>query len=501
MAAMQSSEYSSRVLSKLEPHLFVIIGATGDLARRKLFPAMYKLSAKGVLKNKNIVLGVARNKELNDEDFRIMGREMLKEVAMHENEATYRRWCDKCLHYQPLPQQNTYRYRDLASRIETIEKNNSLPGNRIFYMAVPPKALQGVIEGLGKAGLNKSRGWTRIVLEKPFGLDLASAKELNRQVHKYFDESQIYRIDHFLGKETVQNILVFRFANTIFEELWNREHIDSIQITVAESIGVGDRAGYYEQTGALADMVQNHLTQVMTLITMEDPETFKADAIRYEKAKVLRHVLPIKKEDVVFGQYTLGKIDGKDVLGYTEEPEVPESSQTETFVALRLEIANWRWKGVPIFLRTGKRMARRLTQVEVKFHAPPVSLFSPIGSNVKIKPNTIIFTLQPDEGFDVLFQVKAIGQPVKLSTQKLHFRYSEAFGRIPMAYETLLLDIILGDQALFVSSEWVEESWRIYSPLVHQKIPVHPYPAGSWGPPEADELVRRYGTRWLNPGE
>jgi glucose-6-phosphate 1-dehydrogenase len=496
-----SGELSNRLPKEYEPHTFIIFGATGDLSRRKLFPAIYQLSSKGALAEKSIILGVARNQDYNDHSFRVLGKEMLQKVASKADTSMYPIWCEKCLYYQPLAGSSEDGYKNLSDRIASIEKENELPGNRVFYLALPPQAVFPTIEGLGRAGLNKSPGWTRIVMEKPFGQDIKSAKELNNHVHKYFDESQIYRIDHFLGKETVQNLIVFRFANTLFEELWDHEHISSIQITVAEDLGIEGRAGYYEQTGALRDMVQNHLAQLLTLVTMEYPAIFEADSIRYEKAKVLHQIAPLKPEDVVFGQYTRGSINGNEVPGYQDEPGVSGLSQRETFVSMQLEIANWRWKGVPIFMRTGKRLPRRMTRIEVRFHAPPVSVFSPFDPNVRMEPNVLVITLQPDEGFDLQFQVKSIGQPVTLSTQKLHFRYSEAFGPIPEAYETLLLDVILGDQTLFVSSDEVEKAWKIFSPLIGNNIPAHPYLAGTWGPPESDQLLERWNTRWSNPTE
>lgn len=477
-------------LKKVDPHIFVILGAIGNLTRRKLFPALYHLSAKGVLE-RSVIIGVDRKPDLDDDSFRVQARGMLEAAGLSVDDKAYSGWCEKCLFYQPIDQGEVEDYRGLTARIEALERERDLPGNRVFYMALPPNVFPRTVTALSEVGLNLSAGWTRIVIEKPFGRDLESAKELNSLVHTYFNESQIYRIDHFLGKETVQNLLVFRFANAFFEHLWSREHIDRVEITVAENLGIEGRSDYYEQAGVLRDMVENHLTQLLALIAMEPPTSFSAEAIRSEKIKILRQIAPIRPENTVFGQYVHGKIDGQEVKGYKEEPGVSQSSQTETFAALQLEIANWRWKGIPFYLRTGKRMPRRVTEITVHFHCAPVSIFQPFESSCNIEPNALIITIQPDEGFDLKFQVKSIGQPIKLTTQHLDFRYSEAFGSPPDAYETLLLDVIEGDQTLFVHSDEVEAAWQIYSPLLEIDIPVHSYPAGTWGPTEADKLLMK----------
>jgi glucose-6-phosphate 1-dehydrogenase len=476
--------------NQVEPHLFVVLGATGDLTRRKLLPALYHLAAKGVLKGKCLILGASRSADIDDEAFRAWARKALTEAGFSSEDL--KSWCEKCLVYQTIGESRAADFQTLREHIKAIESEKNLPGNRVFYLALPPTAFPNAIEMLGQAKLNHSSGWTRLVIEKPFGRDLKTAQELNRLVHRYFDESQVYRIDHYLGKETVQNLLAFRFGNELFESLWNRDRVENVQITVAEELGVEKRAGYYEQAGALRDMVQNHLTQLLTLTAMEPPAAFEPDAIRYEKVKVLRSVVPIRQNDVLFGQYTQGQINGQKVLGYHEEQRVASDSGTETFVALRLEIANWRWQGVPFYLRTGKRLPRRLTQIVVTFRCPPVSIFQPFDS-CEIHSNVLVMTLQPDEGFDLSFEVKAPGEPMKLQTHHMRFRYPSEF---PDAYETLLLDVVTGDQTLFVHSDEVEASWRLYTPLLEQRIPPQPYAAGTWGPPEVNQLLRGVMDSW-----
>jgi glucose-6-phosphate 1-dehydrogenase len=465
----------------VEPALFVIFGATGDLTRRKLFPALARLVSRGLVGDHFLVLGVGRSREMTDETFRAVAHEIVESTQPKPI-----RWCDECVFYQPLGEDEAD-YLALRHRVEQIEREHDLPGNRVFYLALPPSAFGPTILALGKAGLARSPGWTRLVVEKPFGRDLESARALNDVAHRYFDESQIFRIDHYLGKETVQNLLVFRFANAIFESLWNRDHVESVRITMAESLGVEQRAGYYEQAGALRDMVQNHVTQLTTLVAMEVPVAYNAESIRAEKTKALRSVAPISPDDVVFGQYAAGVIDGQPVVGYRQEPGVAPDSLVETFVALRLNIDSWRWQGVPFYIRTGKRMPQRLTQIDVTFRRPPVCMFKSLGVR-QMHSNLLRIVLQPNEGFWLFFDVKAPGDPLRLKALPLHFEYQEAFGPLPDAYETLILEIVTGDQTHFVHADWVEASWQIYTPLLHAPIPVHPYPAGTWGPVEANRF-------------
>ena len=464
----------------IDRHLFVIFGATGDLTRRKLLPALYHLMQEQGVAEKCYVLGVALE-DWSTEQFRTHAREALAEAFSEEE---LRTWCDRHLFYQSLGA-DASRYAELRRRIEAIEAEHELPGNRAYYLSLPPPAYGPTIASLGDVGLNTSDGWTRVVIEKPFGKDLASAQELNALVHQHFDETQVYRIDHYLGKETAQNLLAFRFGNALFEAVWNRDRVERVEITVAESLGVEARAGYYDDAGHLRDMVQNHLTQLFTLMAMEPPSSFDADAIRDEKVKVLRSTRPIDTAQVQLGQYAAGELDGVPMPGYRQEEGVPEDSTTETFVSLPLYIDNWRWQGVPFVLRTGKRLPRKLTQIAVHFRCAPISLFqndATNGAGCDVNPNVLVITLQPNEGFDLRFEVKTPGEAVQLATEELSFRYKEAFSAIPDAYETLLRDIIQGDQTLFVRADEVEHSWRLYTPVLDAALEPVPYPAGSWGP-------------------
>ncbi len=481
---------------RVEPHLFIIFGATGDLTRRKLLPALFRLASEGHTPERYAILGVGRKAELDSEIFRDQARTGLREAGFPEKEIDD--WCAHRVHYYALEETTQDNLSGLSKHIEALEKKIGLPGNRVFYLAMPPSVFPATMEGMGEAGLGESAGWTRLVVEKPFGDSLSAAQKLNKLVHRNFDESQIYRIDHYLGKETVQNLLVFRFANSIFESLWNRDRVESVQITVAESLGIEMRAGYYEHAGALRDMVQNHLTQLVTLIAMEVPASFTADAVRYEKVKVLSAISSIDPDELVFGQYTGGVIHEEEVAGYTDEPGVDPRSQTETYVALKLELDTWRWQGVPFYIRTGKRMPRRLTQIAVTFRKPPVRLFESAGA-FQTNPNILLLTLQPDEGFDLCVDVKVPGEPFQLRTLPLHFLYKEAFAPAPDAYQTLLLDVLTGDQTLFVHAEETEASWALYKPVLDTQLPIHAYAAGSWGPREADRLLARDGHIWIDP--
>jgi glucose-6-phosphate 1-dehydrogenase len=477
-----------------DPCLFVVLGGRSDLMRRKLLPALYHLVAQHLLKQNWVILGAGRKGDVDDAGFRAWARDALLAAGLFtDREAA--RWCDHCLYYQSVGRGGPEDFRALASRIVGLEQTHLLPGNRVFYLALPPAALPETIRGLGEAGLNQSHGWNRVVIEKPFGRDLATAEELDRLVHRYFDESQVYRIDHYLGKETVQNLLAFRFANAIFEAIWNRDRIESVEITVAESLGVEQRAGYYDNSGVVRDMVQNHLTQLLCIMAMELPTPFGAAAIRQEKVKILCAIHPLSPEQAIFGQYGRSQVGGQEVPGYLEEPGVPADSRTPTYVALRGEIANCRWQGVPFYLRTGKRLARRVSEIVVNFRCPPVFIFQAYDSG-GIHCNRLVIALQPDEGFDLHFEVKAPGPQMRLQTQRLHFRYAEAFEPLHDAYETLLLDVMNGDQTLFVGDDWVEASWQLYAPLLTPPATLHSYPAGSWGPAEANRVFAGNGRPW-----
>ena len=477
---------------KAEPHLFVIVGATGDLNERKLLPAVYRLIRGGHLDDRSRILGVARGTDMDDEAFRAWARKALTDNGVSEDDLDD--WCDACLSYVGVGKGEEQDYRRLAEKIDQVEAEADLPGKRIFYLALPPSAFGPTVEAFGKAGLHQppnEDGWVRLVVEKPFGYDLESAQKLNATVHRWFDESCVYRIDHYLGKETVQNLLVFRFSNVVFESLWNRERIDNVQITVAEEIGVEGRGGYYDKAGALRDMVQNHVTQVLSLVAMEVPVAYDADAVRREKIKALRSVQALADDDVVRGQYA----------GYAEDAGLDAPSTTETYAALRLHLDSWRWQGVPFLLRTGKKLAERVTEIAVVFRRPPVALFESMQCEPDVVSNVLLMRLQPDEGFALRFGLKVPGEPLQLDARQLRFSYGEAFGGpLADAYETLLLDVMTGDQTLFVHAEEVEASWKLYAPLLDSDAEPHRYEPGSWGPEEADRLLPA-GSRWRTHGE
>jgi len=443
------------------PVLLVIVGATGDLTRRKLLPALGALDARGELPRPFVVLGVARDPHPDDTAFRAIAKQLLPGLD------------DEQIHYQPIGDGTAADFARIAADIANLERQHGLTGNRIFYLALPPQAFAPTIEALGAAGLNRSAGFTRVVVEKPFGRDLESARALNALLHRHFDEKQIYRIDHYLGKETVRNLMVFRFANPIFETQWNRDRIERVDISVAEAEGVGTRAGYYEQAGAVRDMLQNHLMQLLCHVAMEPPATFDADAVRDEKLKVLQSMQPVRPDRAVLGQYE----------GYAGEPGVGAASATATFAAITAHIDNWRWHGVPFVLSTGKRLRKRSTRITVHFRPAPVRLFSRI-PGCDVAPDRLTIFIQPEEGFALSFGVKEPGEHIRVRPEHLDFRYADAFGPLADAYETLLRDVMQGDQTLFVRADWVERSWHLFQPLLEASPVPLKYPAGSWGPAE-----------------
>ena len=449
----------------LPPTLLVIFGATGDLSRRKLLPALGALHSRGELPERLVVLGVARDPYPDDTAFRAIAKAHLPSLD------------DDQIQYQSIGAGAEADYARIAADIDALDREHGLDGNRVFYLALPPQVFTATVQSLGAARLARSAGFTRIVVEKPFGRDLESARALNAMLHEHFDESQIYRIDHYLGKETVRNLMVFRFANPLFESQWNRDRIEHVEISVAEADGVGTRAGYYEHAGAVRDMVQNHLMQLLCLVAMEPPAAFDADAIRDEKLKVLRSMHRVTPDDVVLGQYAAGDAGP----GYLEEEGVAPDSRTETYAEITARIDNWRWHGVPFVLRTGKRLPKRSTRIVVRFQSAPVRLFSRI-PGCEVQPNILTIFIQPDEGFALTFEVKEPGDVIQVAPRTLDFHYREAFPPLHEAYETLLGDVIEGDQTLFVRADWVERSWHLFQPMLEAPPAPKPYRTGTWGP-------------------
>jgi glucose-6-phosphate 1-dehydrogenase len=490
----------------------VVFGATGDLTSRKILPAIYNLRRSGLLPAETTVLGFSR-RPLSDQDFRKLMADSCANFSRVKVEPGL--WQDFAagVYYQPGDFADKGAYRDLAERLEQIDAARGTRGNRLFYLATPPSAYEEIVANLGRVGLNRQsdkEGWCRIVVEKPFGHDLASAGALNESLLKVFDESQIYRIDHYLGKETVRNLLVFRFGNGIFEPLWNRRYVDHVQITVAEDLGIEGRGAFYEEAGASRDILQNHLLQLLTLVAMEPPIAFEADALRDEKVRVLR-AIDTKWTDarvraqVVRGQYTEGWVGDKQVIGYRQEEEVNPESKVETFVGLKLEVQNWRWADVPFYLRTGKRLPRRATEIAIQFKLPPLMLFGE--SATPPEPNLLAMRIQPDEGIMLRFAAKVPELGLDVRSVNMDFTYGLSFAHdAPEAYETLLLDAMLGDASLFTRADEVEAAWGIVTPL-HDvwdewdkagtpDSEMCFYEAGSWGPQNADDLIEHDGRRW-----
>lgn len=492
-----------------EPCIMVIFGATGDLTRRKLFPALYNLAKDEHLPGNFAIVGVGRQ-EMTSEEFRDQMIAGLKEFAGSDGDQNAIQWfCERIFYTGGDFNEDKKLFSDLCEVIRNASEKFEIPPNYLFYMAIPPQLFALVAEKVVSNGLGREEGgnWRRFIFEKPFGRDYDSARQLNAELLKLLKEEQIYRIDHYLGKETVQNILVFRFGNSIFEPIWNRNYVDHVQITVAEKIGVGQRAGYYDTAGALRDMIPNHIFQLLTLTAMEPPVSFDADSVRDEQTKILQAIQPYSPEDAlrcaVRGQYGEGEIDGKRVPAYRAEENVAKDSNTETYAALRVSIDNWRWADVPFYLRTGKRLAARHSAIVIQFKRAPFVLFrnTPIE---RLTTNRIEIHIQPDEGITLHFGAKIPGPIVKMGAVDMDFNYVDHFGKqISTGYERLLFDCMIGDATLFQRADMVEASWKVVTPIldVWQAITARNFPnyaAGTWGPPEADELLAREGRRWKN---
>ncbi|HEY0795856.1 MAG TPA: glucose-6-phosphate dehydrogenase [Acidisarcina sp.] len=487
-----------------EPGVVVIFGASGDLTKKKLLPALFHLEQSGLLPKEFSIVGVAR-RPIKDEFVADMKDGILKYGGVKEGADKLDGFVAKITYFALNFDDNTDGYERLKSFLDGIDKEKGTQGNRLFYLATAPEYFADIINRLGAKGMAQPpQGTVRAIIEKPFGHDLQSARELNDDVNKVFHENQIFRIDHYLGKETVQNVLVFRFANGIFEPTWNRNYIDHVQITASESIGIEGRGPFYEKAGALRDVVQNHMMELLSFIAMEPPVSFEADAVRREKVKVWRSMKPIAISDTVRGQYGPGIVDGQQVKGYREEERVDPSSSTETFAAVKLEIENWRWAGVPIYLRAGKRLPKRTTEITIQYKQPPMLLFNRSASSPcsEIQPNLITMRIQPDEGISLRFGAKVPTPDMSVCPVVMNFNYADAFGvSSANGYERLLLDAMLGDATLFAHRDGVEATWALYTPVLDAWAATKPqdfpnYAAGKWGPPDADELIKRDGRVW-----
>ena len=497
-----------RVGRAADPCVMVIFGVTGDLTRRKLLPALYNLASQQLLSREFAVLGIGRTPMSTDEARKKLSEDF-KKFATGPVDPDLWEWFARRLHYIPGNFDDPTTYDQLKETLQKVEKDHGTHGNVFFYLATAPDFFCDIVERLANVGLMKEENgqWRRVIIEKPFGHDLDSARALNQHLLKVIGEHQIYRIDHYLGKETVQNILAFRFANGIFEPIWNRRYIDNVQISVAETVGVEKRGDYYDKAGALRDMVPNHIMQLITLSAMEPPISFDANAVRDEQAKILHAIQRFTSEDVlsktVRGQYGEGVADGQRVPAYRAEPGVPHDSKTETFVAMKLLIDNWRWAGVPFFLRTGKRLASRSTHIVIEFRRAPFVLFRETQVD-DLMPNQLIMHIQPEEGISLRFAAKTPGPAMRLGEVDMDFNYADYFGQTPSTgYERLLHDCMIGDPTLFQRADMVEAGWSIVTPMLDVWKALPPrnfpnYPSGSWGPKEADELLERDARSWRN---
>ena len=489
-----------------DPCAVVIFGASGDLTKRKLLPALYHLQQSRLLPDEIAVVGVAR-RPLEETFAPDMKDGILSGGGVEKTDPALDPFIGK-VSYHAMNFDDDAGYVGLKDLLKSIDEKSGTQGNRLFYLATAPEYFADIINALGRHEMNKpaqgSANWVRIIIEKPFGHDLESARQLNDDVNKVFDEDQIFRIDHYLGKETVQNILVFRFANGIFENVWNRNYIDHVEITAAESIGIEGRGPFYETAGALRDVVQNHVMELLSFVAMEPPVSFEASAVRAEKVKVWKSIQPIHPADTVRGQYGPGTVDGKQVPGYRQEDRVHPRSQTETYAALRLEIENWRWAGVPFYLRAGKRLAKRVTEITIMFKTPPLSIFKDAeGKGAEgIRNNIISMRIQPDEGITLRFGAKLPGPHMSINPVNMNFSYAEAFGSSSAnGYERLLLDAMLGDATLFAHRDGVEATWSLMTPILEywSKNPIRDFPnyaAGTWGPPASDAMLKADGRKW-----
>ncbi len=481
-----------------DPCAIVIFGASGDLTRRKLFPAIYSLAVRNLLADELAIVGVARS-EVTDAEFQARMKDAVREFGRDPiDERVWKRLADG-MHYISTDFAADQGEDELAELLTRLDEERGTQGNRVYYLAVPPGAISTLVEEVGSRR-GERQGWTRVIVEKPFGTDRASARRLNDEIHRYFDEREIFRIDHYLGKETVQNMLALRFANGIFEPIWNRQFVDHVEITVAESIGIEGRAAFYESAGAIRDVFQNHLLQLVALTAMEPPIDFTSESVRNEKVKVLHAIRPPGPKRVVRGQYGRGHIEGKEVPGYREEPGVASRSTTETFVAAKLYVDNWRWAGTPFYVRVGKRLPKRETTIAIQFKRAPHPPFAKAASE-GVSPNVLLVHIQPDEGVSLGIGAKVPGQGMSLRTVHMDFLYGGAFRtELPEAYERLILDCLLGDATLFTRADEVDEQWALVDSIVatwkRDRTSFPNYDAGTWGPREAEELLRRDGRTW-----